>query len=186
MKQFLFVLLCPSLVFAAAEGGAHHGGPNWASIAQQGYNLSILVIIVVVFLFPQIRAGLIAKRQNFIDESTRALKIKATAEAELSSLNQKIQELESKAQETLLNTKKEAEYLKSQFESETTAEIMRQNADAETQIKSEILRAQKELKNKLLNDAMADFKKDVENDKTEKLQGQLKQNFINNIEVAKI
>lgn len=184
MKIVLLVLLIPSVLLAA--GGGHDGAIPWAKVVQQLYNLSFLVGVIVVYSLPQIRKSLQEKRNSFISESTKAEAIKKEAEVNVKDLQGKITELESTFLKTVENTKKEAEYLKSQIESESMAESMRLSADAETQIKSEVLKVQKELKEKLLTEAMSEFNKELDSNSGGTIKSQLKQKFIHNIETAKI
>ena len=177
-----FLLLLPVTVFAS--GGEHHGGIPWDTIAYQAINVSIVFGALLYFAKQPIKEFFSGKREAFVQASEKATSVKKKAEQDHLEIKVQLTKLESTADESVARARAEAADLRLALISEAEALSEKMKKDAENAAKLEVERAKISLRRQLIEDSLAQARKQMVAEVSAEDQKRLQENFINNIQAV--
>jgi F-type H+-transporting ATPase subunit b len=184
---FLIATLNVSALYAAEGHGSSHANAHEGVpmvVLYQAINVGLIVVGLFYFLRHKAGAFFAAKREEYIAAQDRAKSALTQAEHEHHDVHTKLIKLETTKQETLMRAKADAVELRRQLMIDAELIIKRVKEEAALAAKLEIERAKAELRNQLMNDAIAVATKEISNKSTNEDQLRLQQNFINKVQVV--
>lgn len=181
MKFFItsLAVLLPSLAFAA-EGLTPEVKK---SIMYQAINLGILIATIIYFGKDGIKKFFLDRRDQYLDAAKKSEAARLQAEKDFAEIKAKLADLDATRNDTLVKAEKQAQELKESILKDALAVSDRIRQDAKLTADLEIQRAQKELREQLLQDSLTvareALSKSIESQDQQKLQN----NFINHVGV---
>ena len=189
MKVFvnLLILLAPALVFAAAaeHGGEHHEIEIPKAVIYQAINIAILIGGLIYFTREGIVSFFAGRKTAYLEAAQKSAFAREQAEKEFVDIKGKLANLDSTRAEQLNKARTHADDLKKQITTEADQVSKRIREDAEMTARLEVQRAQKELREKLLNDSVEAARIVLTKDIGATDQQKLQKEFVNHIEVVR-
>ncbi len=184
MKTFLIIsTLVPSLVFAADGAHGDHGVP-WGLIGQQALNLSLLLILLTVLLRKKISQHFAERKVQYKQLIERAEEAKVAAEKSKREITERLQKLESNADNSIHKARSEAEELKKKIIAEAETLSARLEEEAKRTAEFELERAKLKLRNSLMEEAFKVARTNLESEVSSGEQQRLKAEFVDRIQVV--
>ncbi len=182
----LLVLTAPTAfnAFAASTGGDHAVHiPGW-SLFVQAFN----VIVLMVILFTLLRKGAVAhfanRAKEYNDLVQRAEAARQKAELGHREIKERLDKLESGAETSLVQARREADELKAKVISEARTVSDRLKAEAQQTVVTEIEKAKAELRADLLQSALATSQEVLKSSLSSSEQAKLQNEFVQKIQVV--
>ena len=176
----LLILALPSLALAA---GGHHGEGVPKVTIYQLINLVILFGGIIYFTRSAIVDFFASRKTAFVEASQKAAAARAQAEQEFADIKAKLNALETNHNQSIAKTQAQADDLKKQMAQDAQSLAARIREDAKLTVSLEIQRAQKELREQLLQDSMQAARLLVTKDLSSSDQQKLQKDFINQVGV---
>lgn len=157
MKNILFLLITVLAVVARAssEGGGHeenHIPTQW--IAMQAINLGILLVAIYFLTRKGIAEAFVNRRSEFIAKSEKTKLALKQAEAELSDIKSRLNQLESSETASLEKAKHEATITAAHMVAEAEHQASKIKTDADMTINNDMIRAREEVNALILKNAV--------------------------------
>lgn len=182
--MLLLVLIVPTVVFAAGGGeGDHHGVP-WSLIGQQAFNLSLLLILLTVLLRKKVSQHFAERKVQYKQLIEKAEEAKVAAEKNKREITERLQKLESNADQSIKQAKSEAEELKKKIVAEAESLSARLEEEAKRTAAFEVERAKLQLRKSLMDEAFKLAKTNLQSDVGSDQQQRLKSEFVDKIQVV--
>lgn len=178
----LMIILTPALVMAA--GGGHHDGVPKVTIYQL-INLVILFGGIIYFTKDSIVSFFGGRKTAYLEAAQKSAFAREQAEKEFVDLKNKIANIDATREESLKKAQAHAEDIRKQIITEANDVSKRIREEAELTAKLEVQRAQKELREQLLQDSLSAARMVLTKDIGASDQQKLQTEFINNIEGAR-
>jgi F-type H+-transporting ATPase subunit b len=184
MKSFITTLLVllPVLAFAN-EHGAVHEVTVPKVVLFQFINVAILVAGLIYFTKDAAIAFFSSRKSVYLEAAQKSAFAREQAEKEFIDIKHKLANLDATRTDSLNKAQAHAEDMKKQIIDEANQVSKRIRDDAELTAKLEIQRAQKELREQLLQDSLTAARTLLTKDISSTDQQKLQKEFINNIEV---
>lgn len=182
MKITLLVLCSVFSTVALAAGGGD--GIPWALVGQQVFNLSILLIILTVLLRKKVKAHFAERKVQYAQLIEKAEEAKVAAEKNKREITERLQKLESNADQSIHQARSEAEELKKRIIAEAETLSARLEDEARRTAEFELERAKLKLRKALMEEAFEMARTNLEKDVSDGEQQRLKTEFVDRIQVV--
>jgi len=177
MKRFLLgALLMIGTAALAAEHGGHEasGEIPWGTIGIQAFNVGLLVAVLFYLLRTMVIEHFKGRRQLYTELVERAEAAKKAAEKSHREIAQKLNELQSTADQSLKTAQAEAAAMKQKLAAEAQTLAKKLEEDAKRSVDVEIEKAKAQLRGELLTEALVAsreaLKKTVGSTESQRLQ----------------
>ncbi|MFS4458915.1 ATP synthase F0 subunit B [Bdellovibrio sp. HCB2-146] len=182
----LIIMLAPAVVMAAGgeHGGGHHEGIPTVTIYQL-INVVILFGGIIYFTKDGIISFFAGRKTAYLEAAQKSAFAREQAEKEFVDLKNKIANIDATRAESLKKAQEHAEEVRKQILAEANDVSKRIREEAELTAKLEVQRAQKELREQLLQDSLSAARMVLTKDIGANDQQKLQTEFINNIEGAR-
>lgn len=186
------LLLLPAALLvsvgALAAGGGHgedlHHIP-WDMIQKQAFNFLLVVGGLTILLKSKVSSYFAQRAQSFESLVVLAKKAREDAEKQKAEISVRLQKLETTATESVERAKREAEELRAKIQAEAESLAKQIRDEAKKTVEREIEKAQAELKDELLSQAMASAKETMKTSVQENDQKRLQNEFVEKIQVLR-
>lgn len=148
------VLLFATVVLAAGGERGAHSNEIPSVIIWQVINLSILFGVLFYLLKDKVVNSFAQRQKDYLAEAEKTRKAQMEAEKQFLDIQHKLQNLRNTEGEALTRAQAEAKEMKEKLIAEGQAMAQRIRQDAETSLSVEIQKAQMQLKNKVVADAI--------------------------------
>lgn len=182
----LFLILVPTMVFAA--GGEHgHGGGHGMdektvkTVIYQAINVGILLVAMVYFLKNSVRAFFKEKQASFLATAEKAQAAKRQAEREHDEIKNQLTKLETTAEESISRAKAEAADMRNQIIQEAQAQAKKIQEEAGRTAQVEVERARTQLRDQTIREATRLAQETIEQKVSSEDHKRLQGDFIQNI-----
>jgi F-type H+-transporting ATPase subunit b len=184
MKQLLFLLLVATSATTAFAASDPNAGIPWGTIGQQVLNLTIVIGGLSLLLRRKVSAHFKKRQSQFAQLVEKAEQAKMAAEKNKREITERLQKLESTADDGLKNAKSEAEDLKRKILSEAQTLSTHLEEEAKRTAEYEIERVKLQLRKALLEEAVQVAKDNLQNQVGPTEQKRLQSEFIGKIQVV--
>lgn len=168
---------------AAAHGAVHgHGGGVPFTVALQAINFAIYIALLVYLLRKPIANFFKTREQIYKQAVMRGESARRDAEKKKREVQQRLSELESTADDSIANARAEAAALMLQIQQEAQTMSDRLRDEANRTADLEIERARGLLREEMLNQAMSQSRKMLEDKMAEPDQKRLQTEFVDKIQ----
>ena len=150
--------LLPAIAWASGDGGGEHHGPNWFSLAGSVVNFIVLVGLLVYFGRPKLQQYLADRKKNVEEEIVEAESLLGDARTRLEEVKAKADRLESDIDALIAEYTSQGEAEKQRIIDAATNEAKRIVRDAELVAANEASRAQKTMRDEIVEAAMTQAK----------------------------
>lgn len=185
----IFMILMGLQICAFAAGGAAHGGHDehavpteW--IMYQAINLGILVIALFFMMRKSVVAMFKERYANFHDQAAKTEAATKQAEAALSDIKNRINELQTSEAATVSKAQADAEALKNKMIQETEAQAAKLKADTKLIVAAELNNAKDEIRKEIINASIEIAKGNIKNSAAE-ITKKSEQGFLNDLSKTK-
>ena len=185
MIQLLLAL--NSLAFAAdphAAGGDHAVHIPWSSLFVQAFNVGILLVILFVVLRKSAVAHFANRAKEYNELVQRSEAAKAEAERGHRAIKERLDKLESGAEASLVQARREADELKLKLVNEARTVAERLKTEAQRTVANEVEKAKAELRADLLQSALATSQEVLKSSLGASEQAKLQSEFVQKIQVV--
>lgn len=184
IKTILIFMLVASSALAAGQGGAHTAGmspEDLRTVLWQAFNFS-LVVLIIYFAVRKSLPELFHKRQEgFVASAKKAEEAKAEAEKMFLDIKNKLEHLNTTYEESVSRARAEATDLRKQLIQEAEEQARHVKQEAEVTVKSEMQKAQRELRETFVREAVGIARgvlsKDIASSDHQKLQTEFSKNI---------
>ncbi len=185
IKQSLSILLFSTQIAEAAENShaASHAVP-WASVGVQAFNLMVLFLALFLALRKSIQAHFANRAREFSQLVDKAEAAKRQAERGHREIKDRLTQLESTAEQSLLKAEAEAEQLKNKMIHDAKLLSSKLEAEAKQTIALEVDKAKGELRHELLARALAESRDNLQKNLGSNEQKKLQNEFVEKIQVV--
>lgn len=173
-------LVLPSIALAAGGGD----GVPWGLIGQQALNLSLLLILLTILLRKKVSAHFAERKVQYKQLIEKAEEAKVAAEKSKREITERLQKLESNADQSIHQARSEAEELKKKIIAEAETLSARLEEEARRTAEFEVERAKLKLRKSLMDEAFLMAKTNLENQVSSNEQQRLKAEFVDRIQVV--
>lgn len=187
MKQTLLTLIV-ILGFAAqalAESGGHHDtGVPTQVIMWQAINLGILLIAMFILLRKKVAQSFVNKKADYLAAAKKSQALRENAENELKEYEAQLQKLRATSADSVARAQAESVGTKKQIIQDAQEVAKRIQREAVETVVTETKRAEKQLRERLVDEAMKlarlEITNDIRNDDHQKLQ----KSFVDNMKAV--
>ena len=187
MKWFVVSLLMPLSAWAAsgAHGDAHHEVHiPWSSLGVQAFNVFVLLAVLIYLMRKAAVAHFANRATEYNDLVQRAEKAKLEAERGHREIKERLDKLESGAEPSLVQARREADELKTKMIAEARTVAERMKTEAQRTIATEVEKAKAELRHELLQSALATSHEVLKSSLSSSEQQKLQNEFVSKIQVV--
>lgn len=186
-KWFAFLLICgASYAFAATGAGEHHEGP--IEIPKSVIYQTINVLILFGGLFYFLRGTVVKfyrdRQSNFLAAAEKSQAARLAAEKQFAEIKAKIEQLEKTEEESLSRARAEAADMKKALEKEAQEIANRIKQEATETARLETHKAQAQLREQLLSEALQAAKSVLSKDIASTDHQKLQNDFVNNVQAV--
>lgn len=178
----IMILLMPAVVMAA--GGGHHDEGIPKVTIYQLINVVILVGGIIYFTKDGIISFFAGRKTAYLEAAQKSAFAREQAEKEFVDLKNKIANIDATRADALKKAQEHAEDIRKQILAESQEVSKRIRDEAELTARLEVQRAQKELREQLLQDSLSAARTVLTKDLGANDQQKLQNDFINNVEVV--
>jgi F-type H+-transporting ATPase subunit b len=183
----IFMILMGLQICAFAAGGAaghdeHHVPTDW--IMYQAINLGILVIAMFFMMRKSVVALFKERYASYNDQAAKTEAATKQAEAALSDIKNRINELQASEQATVLKAQADAEALKNKMIQETQAQAEKLKADTKLIVTAELNNAKDEIRKEIINASIEIAKANIKNSAAD-ITKKSEQGFLNDLAKTK-
>ncbi len=172
--SFILILL-PIFAFAAEHGAEHHAEGVPKVVLYQFINVAILVVGLFYYAKDPIIQFFSNKHSSYILAAQKSAAAREQAEKQFLEIKNKIDHLAKNEADSLARARAHAEEMKQQILAEAKEVSARIQADAQMTVQLETKKAERELREQLLKDAVQAahlvLAKDIGSQDHQKLQG---------------
>lgn len=179
---FLFSSIFSSAALAA--GGGHHEGVPWSTVAFQAINLSILLGFVGYKTAPGIKKLFADRADQFKKAAEESASALVKAQAELSAISQRMNQLEANKTADLATAKAQGEALAQQLEADAQALALRIKNEAEVALKNELAKAVKQIRHQMVEESLNLAKHGLQKDVSQTDHSRLQNEFVKKFEAG--
>lgn len=154
LLAFTAVLMIPSLALAA-EGGSGAWYEAWYFLVAGGaVNLGIYIWILVKFGGPKINSYLKNRKETIEEDMTEAARLREEAESRLDEVQAKIDKFDKERETILAEYRRIGESEKERIIAEAEAQATRIRKEAKLSAETEMVRAQQQIEQQVLEKAL--------------------------------
>lgn len=159
MKKIILILIVLSIKAIAMASGAEHGAEHevaipYSTIGFQALNLGILLVGIFFAIRKSVAALFQTRFLTYNDQARKTAEAAKLAEAALSEIKGKIQNLHTSEAASVENAKKDAEVLKNKIVAEAKAQSEKIKSDTHLIIAAELNNAKNEIRKEIINASM--------------------------------
>ena len=183
MKALISASLLLATTVSMAAGGGHgaHSNEIPSVVLWQVINLGILFGVLYYLLKDKVVNTFAQRQKDYLAEAEKTRRAQMEAEKAFLDIQRKLQDLQNTEGEALSRAQKEAKELKAKLVAEGQAMAQRIRHDAETNMSVEIQKAQTQLRNKVVSEAIQAAQqvltKDIGSSDHQKLQNDFTKNI---------
>ncbi len=183
MKKLIYFILALIPVASLASGGAHGEGIPEV-VKYQAINIIILIGGIIYFAKGPVVDFFKVRQTEYMQAANKSAKARLDAEANLTEVKTKLQDLEGKQNETITLAHSQAEETKKQLIAEAEQLSKRIKEEAALTAKLEIQKAEKALREQLIQDSFEIARNVLAKDISSQDHSNLQISFSQNIEGA--
>lgn len=185
-SQSRWIILLTLLPVTAFAADAHHGeGIPWKLVISQAFNFGLLVLILGWLARKAVKQMFTDRKRTYLELVQKADAAKNEAEKNRREIADRLQKLESTAQQSLDQAKAEAAEMQKRIVAEAQELAAKARDEAERSARFEVERAKQELRAEVLTTAVEAARKTLQDKVGGAEQKKLQSEFVKNIQVVR-